>query len=122
MKMEITEKKENAILKRTEVRFVIDHAGEATPTKGAVVDEIAKQTKAKRTRSSSTASNPYTEAENPRDTPRSTRPKRTHRQSSPSTSSRGTECRSPSTSHPRHLRSDLNGSKSSSKESIRQEG
>ena len=48
MKMEITEKKENVVLKRTEVRFVIDHAGEATPSKGAVVDEIAKQTKAKR--------------------------------------------------------------------------
>ena len=48
MKMEITEKKENVVLKRTEVRFVVDHAGEATPSKGAVVDEIAKQTKAKR--------------------------------------------------------------------------
>ena len=48
MKMEIVEKKENAVLKRTEVRFIVDHAGEATPTKGAVVDEIAKQTKAKR--------------------------------------------------------------------------
>ena len=48
MKMEITEKKENVILKRTEVRFVIDHAGESTPSKGAVVDEIAKLTKAKR--------------------------------------------------------------------------
>ena len=48
MKMEITEKKENVVLKRTEVRFVIDHAGEATPSKGAVVDEIAKLTKAKR--------------------------------------------------------------------------
>lgn len=48
MKMEIVGKKENAILKRTEVRFVIDHAGESTPSKGAVVDELAKQTKAKR--------------------------------------------------------------------------
>ena len=45
MKMEIVEQKENVVLKRTEVHFVIDHAGEATPTKGAVVDEIAKQTK-----------------------------------------------------------------------------
>ena len=48
MKMEIVEQKENKILKRTEVHFVIDHAGEATPSKGAVVDELAKQTKAKR--------------------------------------------------------------------------
>ena len=38
MKMEINEKKENVILKRTEVRFTIDHKGESTPSKGAVVD------------------------------------------------------------------------------------
>ena len=43
MKMEITLKKVNPLLKRTEVRFTIDHAGAATPTKGAVVEEIAKQ-------------------------------------------------------------------------------
>lgn len=48
MKMEITEKKENAVLKRTEIRFVIDHNGEATPKKAAVVEEIAKATKAKK--------------------------------------------------------------------------
>ncbi len=48
MKMEITEKKENAVLKRTEIRFTIDHVGEPTPKKGAVLDEIAKVTKAKR--------------------------------------------------------------------------
>lgn len=48
MKMEITEKKQNAVLKRTEVYFVVDHAGAATPTKGAVLDEIAKQLNAKR--------------------------------------------------------------------------
>ena len=43
MKMEISEKKVNPLLKRTEVRFTIDHKGAATPTKGAVVEEIAKQ-------------------------------------------------------------------------------
>ena len=48
MKMEITEKKENKILKRTEVRFTIDHKGESTPSKGAVVDEIAKKMDAKK--------------------------------------------------------------------------
>ena len=48
MKMEITEKKENPVLKRTEVRFTVDHAGESTPTKGAVVEELAKQLKAKK--------------------------------------------------------------------------
>ncbi len=46
MKMEITQKKVNPLLKRTEIYFVIDHAGESTPTKGAVVDEIVKQMKA----------------------------------------------------------------------------
>ena len=48
MKMEITEKKENKILKRTEVRFTIDHKGEATPSKGAVIEEIAKKMSAKK--------------------------------------------------------------------------
>lgn len=48
MKMEITEKKENKILNRTEVRFTIDHKGESTPTKAAVVEEIAKMMKAKK--------------------------------------------------------------------------
>ena len=48
MKMEIIEQKKNAVLKRTEVHFIIDHSGEATPTKGAVVEEVAKQTKAKK--------------------------------------------------------------------------
>ena len=46
MKMEITSKTENPLFKRTEIYFVIDHAGEATPSKGAVVEEIVKQTKA----------------------------------------------------------------------------
>jgi small subunit ribosomal protein S24e len=48
MKMEIKEKKENPLFKRTEIRFVIDHTGESTPTKAAVVDEIAKQMKVKK--------------------------------------------------------------------------
>ena len=48
MKMEITEKKENKILKRTEVRFTIDHKGESTPSKGAVIEEIAKKLSAKK--------------------------------------------------------------------------
>lgn len=46
MKMEINQKKENPLLKRTEVYFTVDHAGEATPSKGAVVDAIANQLKA----------------------------------------------------------------------------
>ena len=46
MKMEITKKTENPLFKRTEIYFVVDHAGEATPSKGAVVEEIVKQTKA----------------------------------------------------------------------------
>ena len=46
MKMEITKKVQNPLLKRTEIYFVLDHAGEATPSRGAVVEEIVKQTKA----------------------------------------------------------------------------
>lgn len=46
MKMEITNKTENPLFKRTEIYFVVDHAGEATPSKGAIVEEIVKQTKA----------------------------------------------------------------------------
>ena len=46
MKMEITKKTENPLFKRTEIYFTVDHAGEATPSKGAVVEEIVKQTKA----------------------------------------------------------------------------
>ena len=46
MKMEITKKVQNPLLKRTETYFVLDHAGEATPSRGAVVEEIVKQTKA----------------------------------------------------------------------------
>lgn len=46
MKMEITKKTENPLFKRTEIYFVVDHAGEATPSKGAVVEEIVRQFKA----------------------------------------------------------------------------
>jgi small subunit ribosomal protein S24e len=48
MKIEITEKKENLLQERTEVRFTVDHTGEATPTRKAVIDEVSKMTKAKK--------------------------------------------------------------------------
>jgi len=48
MKMEIKEKRENALLKRTEVRFTIDHKGEATPKLAAVAEEIVKSMKSKK--------------------------------------------------------------------------
>ncbi|MDR0508685.1 MAG: 30S ribosomal protein S24e [Candidatus Methanoplasma sp.] len=44
MKIEITEKKENLLQERTEVRFTVDHTGEATPTRKAIIDAIAKMT------------------------------------------------------------------------------
>ena len=46
MKMDINQKKVNPLLKRTEVYFTINHAGEATPSKGAVVEAIAAELKA----------------------------------------------------------------------------
>ena len=48
MKMEINGKKENPLYKRTEVYFTVDHAGESTPGRNAVAEEVAKQMKAKR--------------------------------------------------------------------------
>ncbi len=48
MKMEITEQKQNPLMKRTEVYFTIDHKGEATPGRNAVAEEVAKQLKSKR--------------------------------------------------------------------------
>ncbi|MDR0334743.1 MAG: 30S ribosomal protein S24e [Methanomassiliicoccaceae archaeon] len=48
MKIEITEKKENLLQERTEVRFTVDHTGEATPTRKAIIDEISKMMKAKK--------------------------------------------------------------------------
>lgn len=47
MKIEIKEKKENPLQDRTEVRFTVDHTGEATPTRKAVTAELAKMLKAK---------------------------------------------------------------------------
>ena len=49
MKMEITQKKENPLLKRTEVYFTISHDGETTPGRNAVAEEVAKQMKSQRT-------------------------------------------------------------------------
>lgn len=48
MKMEITQKKENPLVKRVEVYFTIDHSGECTPGRNAVAEEVAKQMKSKR--------------------------------------------------------------------------
>jgi small subunit ribosomal protein S24e len=48
MKIEITSKKENPLQDRTEIYFTIDHAGETTPGRNAVAEEIAKIQKAKR--------------------------------------------------------------------------
>ncbi|MBR6204547.1 MAG: 30S ribosomal protein S24e [Clostridia bacterium] len=48
MKMDITQQKENPLLKRTEVCFTIDHAGETTPGRNAVAEEVAKKLKTKR--------------------------------------------------------------------------
>ena len=46
MKIEITEKKANPLQDRTEVKFKVDHTGEPTPTRKAVVDELSKMLKA----------------------------------------------------------------------------
>ena len=48
MKIEITQKRENPLLKRTEVRFTVAHDGESTPGRNAVAEEIAKMRKSKR--------------------------------------------------------------------------
>jgi len=49
MKMEITKQNENPLQKRVEVYFTLEHAGEATPGRNAVAEEIAKKMKTKRT-------------------------------------------------------------------------
>jgi len=41
MKLEITTKKENKLLKRTEIEFTIDHRSEATPSRVSIRDSIA---------------------------------------------------------------------------------
>lgn len=48
MKIEIKSEKKNPLLKRTEIYFTIDHAGETTPKRGAVLEELVKITKAKK--------------------------------------------------------------------------
>ncbi|MDR0309173.1 MAG: 30S ribosomal protein S24e [Candidatus Methanoplasma sp.] len=48
MKIEITNQKENPLQKRKEVYFTIDHAGESTPGRNAVAEDIAKKMKSKR--------------------------------------------------------------------------
>lgn len=48
MKMQINEKKDNPLYQRTEVYFTLDHAGEPTPGRNAVAEEVAKQMSAKR--------------------------------------------------------------------------
>jgi small subunit ribosomal protein S24e len=45
MKMEFNQKKKNPLLKRTEIYFTVNHVGEATPSKGAVVEAIAAELK-----------------------------------------------------------------------------
>jgi len=41
MKLEITSKKENKLLKRTEIDFAVSHAGEATPSRISIRESIA---------------------------------------------------------------------------------
>ncbi|HKM13453.1 MAG TPA: 30S ribosomal protein S24e [Candidatus Methanomethylophilaceae archaeon] len=48
MKIEIKKQKSNPLLKRNEVQFEVNHAGESTPNRNAVADEIAKMLKSKR--------------------------------------------------------------------------
>jgi small subunit ribosomal protein S24e len=48
MKIEITNKKENPLQDRIEIRFEIDHVGETTPGRNVVAEEIAKKEKTKR--------------------------------------------------------------------------
>ncbi|MCQ2069636.1 MAG: 30S ribosomal protein S24e [archaeon] len=48
MKMEIQEQRENVLQKRTEVKFMIDHARECTPGRHAVGEELAKKFNTKR--------------------------------------------------------------------------
>lgn len=43
MKVEIQNKKENQLQQRVEVRFTVEHAGEATPARDAVRTKIAEE-------------------------------------------------------------------------------
>ncbi|NLL95263.1 MAG: 30S ribosomal protein S24e [Thermoplasmatales archaeon] len=47
MKVEVSEQKDNLLLKRKEIRFTVDHRGGATPAKAAVVEELKKAVKGK---------------------------------------------------------------------------
>ncbi len=46
MKIEVTDKRENPLQERTELHFVIDHSGEATPARKSVITALAKAVKA----------------------------------------------------------------------------
>ncbi len=46
MKIEVTDKRENPLQERTELRFVIEHSGEATPPRKSVIAALAKAVKA----------------------------------------------------------------------------
>ena len=48
MKIEIKKQKSNPLLKRNEVYFQVNHAGEGTPKRNAVAEEIAKMLKSKK--------------------------------------------------------------------------
>lgn len=48
MKIQITQQKKNPLQKRNEVYFSVEHAGESTPKRNAVAEELAKVLKSKR--------------------------------------------------------------------------
>lgn len=48
MELEIVKKRENPLMGRVEVHFTVRHAGEATPNRDAVRDNLATQVGAKR--------------------------------------------------------------------------
>jgi small subunit ribosomal protein S24e len=48
MEIEITSRKNNPLLNRTEVRFIIRHQNEKTPTRAIIRDELAEELNAKK--------------------------------------------------------------------------
>jgi small subunit ribosomal protein S24e len=48
MEIEITSKKNNPLLNRTEVRFIVRHQNEKTPTRAIIRDELAGELNAKK--------------------------------------------------------------------------
>lgn len=48
MEMEITEKKQNPLLARVEVRFAVHHQGEKTPTRDSIREKLAGSLNAKK--------------------------------------------------------------------------